>query len=104
MLKTLLAVDGSTYSDRAVEHVINLAANGLATDVLVLNVQTAAPASARSKRRARAIKDLDASDRAMRSAVSRLRAAGLPFRAYTRFGAPATAILQSQRRGAAITL
>ena len=39
MLTTLIAVDGSEHSLRAVEHVCRLAAAGLQMDVHLLNVQ-----------------------------------------------------------------
>ena len=39
MYKVLVAVDGSTHADRAVQHIVRLHDLGLALDVVLLNVQ-----------------------------------------------------------------
>lgn len=99
MLKILLPVDGSKPSERAVRHVIDLAANGLTVSVLLLNVQPdpLPRSSPRARRRADLLKQLDHGEEALRSAIALLERAGVPYRSYGHSGAPAECILKFAR-------
>ena len=101
MITILLPVDGSKSSDRAVRHVVYLADKGMPASIVLLNVLPRIfGVSAREQRRLRTAMDIQATDRATRSARSLLDDAQIPYRAYTRIGAAADTILKfaKQRR------
>lgn len=99
MLKLLLPVDGSKHSERALRHALALVAGGLEADFLLLNVQPALPprSSPKSRRRAEMLRQLEAGEKAMRPALTLLERAGVPFKSYSRTGAPADVILKFAR-------
>lgn len=74
----LAAVDGSQPAERAVKHVVGLHANGMALQVLLLNVQPEwAPARSRDEERERVRLHLEATERETRSAKALLAQAGV---------------------------
>ncbi len=99
MTRFLLPVDGSKPAERAVRHVIEMSANGLAVTVLLLNVQADLPPRSRPKARRRIgmLQQLEAGDKAMRPAMTLLERAGVKYKCYSRSGAPAEVILKFAR-------
>jgi nucleotide-binding universal stress UspA family protein len=99
MFKLLVPVDGPKPSVRAVRHAIKLAASGLDVSVLLLNVQPSPlpPSTAKSRRRAEMLQQLEQADMATAPAIALLEKAGVPYKRYARSGAPADGILKLAR-------
>jgi nucleotide-binding universal stress UspA family protein len=99
MIKILVAVDGSNPAERAVKYVIGLSKRGLLSRVLLLNVQPDLPRSrSRDQRRVDMLRRLQSVDEAVKSSVSLLERAGVPYKRQTRSGAPAEGILKCARK------
>jgi nucleotide-binding universal stress UspA family protein len=98
MQRILIAVDGSAPAERAVQHVIALAAAGLALRVLLVNVQPEW-APARSKADAEEGKRLHvrAAARATRRASALLKAANVPYETRMRVGPAAETLVKLAR-------
>ena len=80
MRRILLPVDGSKPSERAVRHVVQLHAAGMALRVLLLNVQPEwAPARSSEEEKEGKRLHVRAADAATRRARSMLEAAGIPY-------------------------
>ncbi len=96
--RILLAVDGSATADRAARHVAALNAQGLALEVVVLNVQPEwAPARTRDEKREGLRLHLERSDKALRAAKALFAEAGVPFKTTLRVGDAAENILKAAR-------
>lgn len=94
----LAAVDGSKPAERAVKHVVDLHANGMALHVLLLNVQPEwAPARSRDEKREGVRLHLAATERATRSAKSLLAQAEVRCKSALRVGPAAENILKLAR-------
>jgi nucleotide-binding universal stress UspA family protein len=94
----LLAVDGSATAERAARHVLALSAQGLAFEVLLLNVQPQwAPARTRDEKREGLRLHLERSEKAMRAAKALLADAGIAFKTALRVGDAAENILKAAR-------
>jgi nucleotide-binding universal stress UspA family protein len=97
-LRILLAVDGSATAERAARHVLALSAQGLAFEVLLLNVQPQwAPARTRDEKREGLRLHLERSEKAMRAAKALLADAGIAFKTALRVGDAAENILKAAR-------
>lgn len=99
MIKFLLPIDRSKPSERAVRHVIEMSANGLAVTVLLLNVQADLPprSGSKARRRIEMLQQLEEGERAMRPAMTLLERTGVQHKCYSRSGAPADVILKFAR-------
>jgi len=92
---TLLALDGSAYADRAVEFVLAEARRGIVNNIVLLNVQRAAPAGGFWDAIAPEViteDDREEGLQCLQSATQRLEAAGLQVAQEVRFGSAAETI------------
>jgi len=99
-LRVLIADDASPAAQRAVAHVVSLAARGLSVDVHLLNVQSAVRGSAASLVPARELEDYhrDEGMRALGESIRRIEAAGLKPHAHVCVGDPGESILAFAER------
>ena len=99
MRKILLPVDGSKPSERAVRHVVELHAAGMALRVLLLNVQPEwAPARSSEEEKEGKRLHVQAADAATRRARSLLQAAGIRYENRMLVGSAAQAIVKLARK------
>ncbi len=99
MRKMLLPVDGSKPSERAVRHVVELHAAGMALRVLLLHVQPEwAPARSSEEEKEGKRLHVQAADAATRRARSLLETAGIPYESRMLVGSAAQAIVKLARK------
>lgn len=99
-LRILIPDDGSEPAQRAVAHVIGLAARGLAVDVHLLNVQSALRGGAASLVPARNLEDFHREEgmRALGGSIRQIEAAGLKPHSHVCVGDPGPSILAFAER------
>jgi nucleotide-binding universal stress UspA family protein len=99
-LPVLIAIDGSAHSQRAVAHVLSLAARGLAVDIHLLNVQPAVRGAAASLVSSRDLKDYhrDEGMLVLAESMRLVEAAGLTPRAHVSVGDAGETILAFAER------
>ena len=98
MQRILVAVDGSKPAERAVRHVIGLAAAGMKLHVLVVNVQLEwAPAHSTEEKDEGRRLHAEAAEQATRRARALIKAAGIPYESIMRVGDEAEKIVALAR-------
>ncbi len=99
-LRILVPVDGSVPSLRAVQHVLDLAARGLAVELHLINVQAPVRGSAAMLIAKSELNDYhrDEGMKALADAVQALKVAGIPPHLHVSVGAPGEVVLAFAQR------
>ncbi|MCX7379473.1 MAG: universal stress protein [Alphaproteobacteria bacterium] len=100
VLRILVPVDGSVPSLRAVQHVLDLAARGLAVELHLINVQAPVRGSAAMLIAKNELNDYhrDEGMKALADAVQALKVAGIPPHLHVSVGAPGEVVLAFAQR------